>query len=400
MIIIFFYLVFLIIVPQEWIPPFIDMPVDVILFPIWVIYLIVSGKNQNVVWKKNDQFFLYFIIWLLISYIGHDKTEMTRQHAFYYIKWFVMYWLVILSAEDQRGMRSVIKIMLVLAGFIAIEGIFHRFSADGTGWAGNPLDWGGEIDPDGNAKGRVSWIGIFGGPGVFSVLFVMLLPFCFQFLFKPFTTSQKIMGLILSSLFLTIIYFSGSRGGFLGAFAVVGVFGLLKYNISFMSILKIGGLVVTLFMLAPSHLTTMNDSSRSAQHRVEMWAAGSDMVERDPMFGVGRGNFKKWSGKLIAHNSAIEIMGELGFPGFFFWIGMIYAFYKTIYQYLLENNNGVGLSGDDLITYTYVKSLGLSFMGYIVCSFFVTLEYETFYILLALGSTVGNKLKNPVVFLT
>ena len=143
-------------------------------------------------------------------------------------------------------------------------------------------------------------------------------------------------------------------------------------------------------MLAPAYLTTMDDPSKSAKHRVDMWIEGVEMVQQNPVFGIGKGNFLSYTGRLIAHNSSIEIMGETGLPGLFFWIGLIYISLKNVFSYVQES--------EDEGNRSYAIALGLSVIGYIISSMFVTLEYETFYFLLGLCAALGFQVKQPGQF--
>lgn len=116
-----------------------------------------------------------------------------------------------------------------------------------------------------------------------------------------------------------------------------------------------------------------------------MWAEGVEMVRYNPVFGIGKGNFLSYTSKLIAHNSAIEIMGETGAPGLFLWLGIIYMGYKTLLAGYRKS--------EDLRVQSYIVAIGLSIAGYLLSSMFVTLEYETFYFLLAISAAVGNTLQ-------
>jgi O-antigen ligase len=121
-----------------------------------------------------------------------------------------------------------------------------------------------------------------------------------------------------------------------------------------------------------------------------MWIEGVEMVQQNPLLGVGKGNFLKYTGKLLAHNSSIEIMGETGLPGLFFWVGLIYMSLKNLLFYIRESENERDKA--------YAIALGLSVLGYIASSMFVTLEYETLYFLLGLCAAAGFRLKQPNLF--
>src|SRR4030095_629764 len=132
------------------------------------------------------------------------------------------------------------------------------------------------------------------------------------------------------------------------------------------------GFVLLVYSLAPAHLTTVRDQSHSSQHRVEMWAEGLDMVKEAPVFGIGRGNFQAYTSTLIAHNSAVQMVGETGLVGLFLWVGLIYVSVKGVVAYLKSTEKPEEK--------TFCAALILSVIGYLLSAQFVTLEYETFYI--------------------
>ncbi len=385
------YLILLIIAPQLWIEPFVDMRVDMFIYPFWMLIILIKGRlNEFFEFNKQDLFFFGMILWIILSALANPRTDMTNQLITEYIKMFVLYRLVILSIDSDDDFKAVIKYIIVLTYIIVIEALQHKYSPDGIGWAGQTLGWVDQSVLDAGGTGRTRWINIFDGPGVFCVLFTIALPFVLRFLDKHYSFFIKIMAIILLIPLLWAIWTTGSRGGFLATLSIFAVYGLIKMQVSFMTMMKVGGFLVIAYMLAPSHLTSIRDDNKSAQHRVDMWIEGIEMIEQNPLFGIGKGNFAPYTGKLIAHNSAIEIMGETGGPGFFLWIGILYLAFKSIY--LLHK------STDDKRYISLLNALTITFIGYIVSSMFVTLEYETLYFLLALPRALIQNKKIDIDF--
>jgi O-antigen ligase len=186
-------------------------------------------------------------------------------------------------------------------------------------------------------------------------------------------------------------YCTGSRGGLLASLAVLGLYVMVRAGVSPRVIFAICALVVTVYSVAPAYLTTIKDQSNSTQYRVEMWAEGLDMIKENPVFGVGRGNFMAHSGKqLIAHNSAVEIGGETGLVGLFLWLSLIYMSIKGAVEYWK--------STDDTSHKAFCTALVLGVIAYLISAMFVTLEYETFYLMLALCAVTARSTPNPVSF--
>ena len=196
------------------------------------------------------------------------------------------------------------------------------------------------------------------------------------------------IGFILVGPLLLATYYTGSRGGFIAAMAIIGLYLLFRLKISFARVGIVSALITVAFMVAPSNLTSIKDQNNSAQNRVDMWAQGVEMVTHNPVFGIGKGNYRNYTSRLIAHNSAIEIMGETGLPGLFLWFALIYLSLKALFLSRAGPYNDIDKA--------YSTALILIIVGYVVSSMFVTLEYETLYLLLGLCGVVEKNLVQPI----
>lgn len=388
---ILFYLILLFIAPQLWIEPFVGLSADYVLYPLWLLAVMMQGRmGEFFRFTSQDKFFLMMLFWIVLSTMLNDRNDNSGKIIFDYVKFFLLYKLVVASTPTFSSLKRVGLYIVVFGLILTVEGIQHKLSPDGIGWAGQKLGW---VDPSviaAGGTGRTQWINIFDGPGVFCVVFTTALPFLLWMTGGGFSKWRRLVAFALVVPVGIAIYYTGSRGGFLATLAILGIFLALKLNISMTRIAIVGGILSLLFMLAPSHLTSMEDESRSAQHRVDMWVEGVEMVTHNPLLGIGKGNFGVYTGSLIAHNSAIEIMGEMGLPGLFLWFGLIYMGLRYLYCYYMESSEPQDRN--------FVQAIAISIMGYLASAMFVTLEYETFYFLLAMCASVGRKLENPPVF--
>ena len=392
MVFILLYLTFLFIAPQLWIEPFVGMRVDLFLYPAWVGYCLVTARFAQLFrLDSQDLFFLLMLAWIVLSMALKGWTEGSPQIIGNYAKWFLLYRLLIVTVGDVKRLRKVMVMLLVFATLLAVEGIQHMHSPDGLGWAGQAFGWVDGSAAEIGLDKRTRWINIFDGPGVFCVAYTIALPFALYYTSAPFGRWTRIIGMTLVLLLLLGIYYTGARGGYLTAIAIIALFIALKRGISVRRLVMGGLLGVFILVLAPSYVTSTSDSHKSAQHRVKMWIEGVEMVRFNPVLGIGKGNFRSYSGSLIAHNSAIEVMGETGFIGLFLWIGIIYMGFKKLLFFQQQPSI-------DPVDRAYVSAVGLSIAGYVVSAMFVTLEYETFYMLLAMSAVVGRALPQPVRF--
>jgi len=268
----------------------------------------------------------------------------------------------------------------VLIYVLVVEGIQQKHDPAGLNWAGGGLGWVDAEVLEAGGTGRTKWVGVFEGMGVFCVAYTAALPFVLHYMSSAFSPAVRWINRIALPFLLLAIYYTGSRGGFLATLALIGLHIALARKVSARSILIAASVATVAFAAAPSSLTQTKDSEGSAQHRIDVWADGIDFVRESPAWGIGRGNYAERTGSLIAHNSGMQIMAETGLIGMFLWVSLIVVCLRAAYvRYQLSES-----TTDRRI----VAGAMLSVIGYIVSSFFVTLEYETFYLLLAFCAAV------------
>ena len=218
----------------------------------------------------------------------------------------------------------------------------------------------------------------------------MALPFIIQHFDKHYSSMVKLFATLFLVPLALAIYYTGSRGGFLASVACLFAYILSRSKLTFKQLIVASSISFLLFMTAPAFLTATHDSHGSAQNRVDVWKEGLEMVRYNPVFGIGKGNYASYTGSLIAHNSAIEVMGETGLPGLFLWLSLITISFKGIWAFYA--------STDNLNQKSYAMALAISIIGYIASSMFVTLEYETFYLLLGFAAALGEVSGQEITF--
>ena len=386
------YFTTLFIAPQLWLEPFIGLRTDYIFFPIWLIYAFT--KQTKLELTAQDKLLLLFYLWLVISILinGFSSNVNATHMLVNYTRFLLIYFLVRKTITTKEDVELVAKLILFFVGLLIIEGIQHKLSPDGIGWAGQTLAWVDRSVLEAGGSGRTRWVNIFDGPGVFCVVYTLALPFMLRFMDAAYSYKVKFFSLFLIAPLLLATFYTGSRGGLLASVAIIALYTAIRSKISFSKIIRASVLLSIVFVMAPSHLTKLRDENRSAQHRVSMWYEGVEMLQQNPVFGIGRGNFKRYTSRLIAHNSAIEIMGEMGFVGFFLWGGVIYLAFKSLVIVAKNSRDAKLLSLN--------QSVGLAIAGMLISAMFVTLEYETFYFLLALPVALSNSIGKKTEFTT
>jgi O-antigen ligase len=200
-------------------------------------------------------------------------------------------------------------------------------------------------------------------------------------LFGPWGPHYKLYAALATPFILYAIYLTDSRGGYLSLLIVV----FLHFRTRFRNVFGYAAgaaLVAVMCVAAPSRFGDFNDKNKSASYRVDMWMESMEMVKYNPVLGIGKGNFRSYTKKLIAHNSFLEVMGETGFVGLFLWLSLLYVSVMSLVKAraLIFHRGHRSL----------VDGLLICIAGYLATSLFITAEFELLYVLLALSMVVAR----------
>ncbi len=115
------------------------------------------------------------------------------------------------------------------------------------------------------------------------------------------------------------VYLTHSRGAIVALFIVLLVG--LKNRLGTVRSWLVALLALALIIgLGFSGGRSMSD--QSSAERLEAWGAGLQFFKSAPIFGIGYGNFDDRF-EITAHNSFVLCIAELGFVGYFFWLGLL-----------------------------------------------------------------------------
>jgi len=364
--------------PQDWIPLFLDLPVDYIVFA----FIFLTGIFQRsavrfgtILRMKQTRFMIYWIVAIFLSNFVNGQFEEAFDFLFKYIKFLVIFFAFSLYIDSFKKMTALILFMIVLTAALSFQGMYQK--QHGIGWAGQPLGW---LD-------RIVWVGLWDGMNVLCLLFVVSFPFLLQFTGKMWSWRTRLLSFIGMPIIMIGIYLTDSRGGFMSLLSVFA----LHFRARVRSVIGVVlglGVLGALIVFSPSRFGDFNDEDNSASGRVDMWREAFDMVRYQPVLGIGKGRFAIYTGRLIAHNSFLEVMGETGVVGLFLWLSLLYVSLKGLFEAraLAENDQEKSI----------MEGLLICIVGYIFTSFFITAEFELLYVLLALA-LVATRLKNVSV---
>jgi O-antigen ligase len=210
-----------------------------------------------------------------------------------------------------------------------------------------------------------------------------------------FIKKYKTINLVLFSLNLVALFFTGSRGGFIAAGSSLIIILLFNFNNNnnrhelISKILKFVGIFLLTFVIVTAFLPTdlidrvFNiDSYSSGSDRTIIWDVGINYIKENPILGHGIGSFLHYSANYFGtlkgmHNSYLMVLFETGILGFFFFIGSIILMsIKAIRQ---KNYFAFALLLAGLIPSIFLDALVKRFFwnGLILCIIMISVSRNT-----------------------
>jgi O-antigen ligase len=226
---------------------------------------------------------------------------------------------------------------------------------------------------------RVRWRGQLDDPNELSVFIGAVIPLLFAIGMPTGKSGSQLSGasrgalitlaIVMLGLGLYAVILSQSRGGQLVVAAV--------FTVYFVSKFKTKGLVLAALFALPVLLFGGRDDSaadESAQERIELLYEGVSLVIAHPFRGVGVDQFAdrvQASTHLTAHNAYLLAAAEVGFPGFFFWSGLMWSSFKIPLTILKKPVDAITPELRSL-----AMALAVSFFGIAVGIFFLSFTYK------------------------
>jgi O-antigen ligase len=302
-----------------------------------------------------------FLVWALISTALNVPEAIPRLGIELFIL-FVLYGTIAHGIQRFRTFQFVAGILAVTCIFIAAV-CFHQGLSATQCVGGQAVEGGVDGKPDGRLcethlqcslspeaepglsyrcekvglfetytiEGRVRYMGELHDPNEVGLLLCaggvgLLIGFAIR---KKKGGSQIMVGLGVVLILATILM-TQSRGALVAAMLVPGVYMLRRWGIRAL----IPAALIALPVLALGGRGGAS-ADQSTMNRYEAWAAGIDMFKHSPFYGVGARMFSDHH-YLAAHNSYVLTLAELGLPGMFMFITLVYLSLRTLIVGLRE----------------------------------------------------------------
>jgi putative inorganic carbon (hco3(-)) transporter len=202
----------------------------------------------------------------------------------------------------------------------------------------------------------------------------------------------------LSLLSFVVVFFTRSRGGFLGICTVAVLLGLRsKYKITGLVAAPLA--IAAVLLIAPGVVTdrlstiqTARESDSSAQQRLRAWGVAMQVMRDYPFTGVGARNLMEVYGRYgdptdarVAHNSFFQLGADAGPPALLLFLSLIGFSYFRLWR--ARGVLRTHAPDSPLIGYTHGMQVAL--IGFMVSGFFVSrYDLELVYEIAALATAL------------
>lgn len=303
---------------------------------------------------------LAYLGFVVLSMLVADNVVLSLFQLFLLVEIFLLYWYVATHVRTREDVAFVIVMLFfgVIAESVVI--IALRFIGETIEVAGIMLR------ADGSRIG-----GTVGGPNGAGAYYALLLaPAMSVFLFVRKKNLLSLLGLVATGLGTIALFFTLSRGAWLGFAASVAVLFVFAWWAGWLSPRFLLLLFLAIAVAAGLHQTILarllGDDEGAAESRVHLMALAWRMIRAHPLLGVGANNFA-WSmfdyltpefssvWLRVVHNRYMAIWAETGIGGLATFLAFLAAALKRAYDTWLV---------DDGFLSPIALGLGAGLVGY------------------------------------
>ena len=333
----------------------------IIALNLWIIKLLFIEENTWYRNRINLPIYLYIIV-MTISLVLSNKKSVSFENYIIFISYIVIYFLIINNINNKKEFDSFIKIFFMISFIISIYTLIQYYGFD---------PYFNDLQRLTSTIGQKNWI---------SNYLALIFPIIFSYFLLEKIKKNKIIYYFSLSILYATLMICQSRGIWISiSFTIIlAVYIIFKFkflklfqdNKKWLILIVITFIIITMIYSTDNPLnksvitvtqraiSTFDEKDPSINTRLLIWGATLDMIKDKPLFGSGIGTFKmnyldyqadflqnnpdyiKFSGKAAeAHNEYLQILAELGIPGFAFFLLIIFVFYSLALKYLKKKHN-------------------------------------------------------------
>ncbi len=344
----------------------------------WLATSAVRGRRRTAGFVSDHPFAAYsialFLAWGMVSILWAEETSRVPGTVSRYALNLVLFLIVYAAVGNRR------QLLYVVGAYIAgatMAGVFALQSPRGF--------TGSEVDRATGTIGDANELAAALIPG-----FVMSLVLMVVLKQSPFA---RLLSAGTAFICVLALFFTLSRGGLVGLgtalLAAVLVGGRWRAVAALLGVaIALGTVGFFAFVASPAERARVTEV-QGGSGRTDIWTVGMRMVRAHPVTGIGLGNFQNTSvhyllrpGEItrseffvdqpkVAHNTFLQILAELGFPGLILFLLIVgFSLRAGLRAAWAFDRSG------DLRMELLARGLVISLCGLLAADFFLTANYS------------------------
>ncbi len=272
-----------------------------------------------------------FAMWSSLSVFWTVDWDATLLHVATFVQLVCMAWVVWVLVDTESRLLTLMKVY-ILGTFVCCYGTFSNLLAGRT--------YGQLDDLEGPKSSRYMMTGM--NPNDVGLVLAPGMAMSLYLLAKG--KGNPIVCWLQFVACSTTILLSGSRGSMLASVSVVMLFPLVfrkmpGWQRKFAIVALAGAVAAAAYFVPPDTWQRMLNLGRDMMqgtmtHRTQIWAASTELFRQHPLFGVGStahpaAVVKIVARPLVAHNTFLSVLVELGVIGALIFVGLISALFLT-----------------------------------------------------------------------
>jgi len=312
--------------PHEWIGPVRSLRPALLsmLIGIWGTANRKNGFSLSLLWKTPHDWLMWaYLVWIVLSSPSPWSTFQTSYSLFVY------YFVIVLGLSSLERMKSYMRWWVFMLVVVASFALASKFGFDPT--------YSSDIT-EGKMKGRMVFnVSIFDNPNALGHSLVPALGIAYLLYFWNRFFTVRALLIPIWGILGWCLFETQSKGAFLSAFATV--LAAVSFRRPIFVKLTIFFVAATIGWGAVKSLPRMSELEKPTaeggiQGRLWVFTWGYETYQRT-FTGVGWRNFDEGfarsSGfRKAPHSTFVAVGAELGKPGLFILVGILYACFRTL----------------------------------------------------------------------
>jgi len=345
-----------------------------------LIYLASRHAIPRFFVSPQSKWMMLFFGFAAFSFVskGHSTMAQSVNPAYMYASSLIFFFITMTVIDSIKRLYWSLMMGIGSAAFASLYMLKE--------WQHGTSVWG--------AGYRPGWI--VGDSNYFTVAALSVLPVAFELFLVTKIKWHRIYCIVCMLLVFAAVTLGASRGGFLGILVDV-IYLIIRSKRPMRNLMGVLLLTIPFLIFAPNSplhrfFSPQAGDTASVEKHLVGWQAGLNMVKKNPLTGVGLGNYKSvvteydTTGTVrqdphIAHNAYLEIAAEMGIPAF-----LVYLIFLGTTLYSIGVTRKRALARGSEMLAALALGMEASVLGAAVSIFFVSGEYtRLFWFILCLS---------------